>query len=73
MDGYSYVVGIWGLLHMPDCNAGDLLGKKVTYQMNQPPHDSQIISTAEPSDVKEVNHAIYTVYMIHPLFEFLLK
>ena len=48
--------------------------KNVAYQMNQPPHDSQISPTTEPSDVnlKQVNHAIYAVYIIHLLFVFLL-
>lgn len=73
MDGYSRVVGICGLLQMPDPNAGDLLRKKCNPSNESTPHDSQISSTTEPSDVKEVTHAIYAVYMIHPLFEFLLK
>lgn len=65
MDGYSRVVGICGLLQMPDPNAGDLLRKKCNPSNESTPHDSQISSTTEPSDVKEVTHAIYAVYMIH--------
>jgi hypothetical protein len=49
--------------------AGDLLGKKCNTSNESTPQDFQTSSSTEPSDVKEVDRAIYAIYTIHLLFE----